>query len=99
MNKLDELKTNKTIFFNFMKEKYPVISKSNMFLRDIQYAIISYFEKKDIKVNYSDAEKLAFDFTEYLELNQEITRLNKNTWKVNFFFESPVIKEIEESEK
>lgn len=93
MKKLEELKTNKMIFFNFMKEKYPVISKSNIFLRDIQYAIISYFEKKDIKVKYSEAESLALEFTNYLESEGQLIRIDKNTWKVNFLTETPVIKE------
>ena len=90
MERLEELKNNKTIFFNFMREKYPVYAKSNIFLRDLQYAIISYFLKKDIKVKYALAEKLALQFAESLEKQNELTRLDNNTWKVNFSLETGV---------
>lgn len=85
MNYLNELKSNKEIFFNFMKEKFPVFFNSNIFLRDLLYSIKSYFERKDKFISYSQAEKLALEFTEYLEKSEEIKKVGKNTWKVNFF--------------
>jgi len=90
MNKLAELENNKMMFFNYMKVKYPLYSKSNMFLRDIQYAIISYFKNKDVKVKYAEAEKIALQFIDGLEKQNELTRLNNYTWKVNFSFENNV---------
>lgn len=97
MDKLTELQNNKTIFFDFMKEKYPLYTKSNMFLRDLQYAIMSYFLKKDIKVKYALAEKLALAFAESLEKQNELIKLDKFTWKVNFPVESVVT--IEKTEE
>lgn len=85
MNYLDELKSNKEIFFNFMKEKFPIFFNSNIFLRDLLYAIRSYFERKEKFLSYSQAEKLALEFAEYLEKENEIKKVGKNTWKVNFF--------------
>lgn len=93
MEKLTELQNNKMIFFTFMREKYPVYYKSNLFLRDIQYAVMSYFKKKDIKVKYGPAEKIALQFAETLEKQNELIRLNNSTWKVNFSFESGVKEE------
>ena len=71
---LNDLTSNKTIFFNFMKEKYRLYSNSNIFFRDIQYAIKSYFEKKDIRINYSQAEKIAYDFINKLEDTGELKK-------------------------
>lgn len=85
MNYLNELKSNKEIFFNFMKEKFPVFFNSNIFLRDLLYSIKSYFERKDKFISYSQAEKLALEFTEYLEKSEEIKKVGNNTWKMNFF--------------
>lgn len=85
MKHLEELKHNKEIFFNFMKEKYPVYYNSNIFERDLQYAIQQYFIKKDVKITYPEAEKLAMEFAAYLEANEELLRLNANSWRVNFF--------------
>ena len=92
MNYLNELKSNKEIFFNFMKEKFPIFFNSNIFLRDLLYAIKSYFERKDKILSYSQAEKLALEFAEYLEKSNEIKKVGNNAWKVNFFAKRVVTK-------
>lgn len=92
MDILNELQNNKTMFFSFMREKYPVYQNSNLFLRDLQYAIMSYFGKKDIKVKYGPAEKIALQFAEILVKQNELIHLDKFTWKVNFSLD-PVVKE------
>ncbi|MGD8781941.1 MAG: hypothetical protein PVH88_23630 [Ignavibacteria bacterium] len=84
MNKLEHLKENKKIFFTFMNEKYPVIYKSNIFLRDMQYAIHTYFTMKEGKINYREAEQLTNEFASFLEEENELIKLNSNTWAVNF---------------
>lgn len=91
MDYLSELSSNKTMFFNFMKEKYRVYNNSNIFFRDIQYAIKSYFEKKNKPVKYSDAEKIAKDFIQKMENEGQLKKMSNNAWKVNFSFEKSVI--------
>ncbi|MEK6553352.1 MAG: hypothetical protein AABZ54_07885 [Bacteroidota bacterium] len=91
MDLLNDLTSNKTIFFNFMKEKYRLYSNSNIFFRDIQYAIKSYFEKKDIRINYSQAEKIAYDFINKLEDTGELKKMSNNAWKVNFSLGNNVV--------
>jgi hypothetical protein len=68
-----------------MKEKYRVFENSNIFLRDLQYAIKSYYEKKGKKLKYSQAEKLAIDFTTQLSKENQLKKISQNAWKVNFF--------------
>lgn len=84
MDHLNELITNKEIFFNFMKEKYPVIQNSNLFLRDLLYAIKYYFERKNNYLKYGQCEKLALEFADYLVNINELKKVGENTWKVNF---------------
>ena len=84
MNYLEHLISNKEVFFNFMKKKYPLFQQSNLFLRDMQYAIMSYFELKEKPLTYEKAEILAKDFIKKLEDNGELLKLNHKTWKVNF---------------
>ena len=91
MDLLNDLTSNKTIFFNFMKVKYRLYLNSNIFFRDIQYAIKSYFEKKDIRINYSQAEKIAYDFINKLEDSGELTKMSNNAWKVNFSLGNNVV--------
>ena len=91
MNYLNELSSNKTIFFNFMKEKYNVYQNSNIFFRDIQYAIKSFLEKKNKKIKYSEAEKIAQEFIKQLENDDQLKKMSNNAWKVNFSLEKSVI--------
>jgi hypothetical protein len=93
MDYLKELTANKTIFFSFMKEKYRVFNNSNIFFRDIQYAIKSYFEKKNKRISYSEAEKVTKDFITQMENDKQLIKMSNNAWKVNFSFEKNVIPE------
>ncbi len=91
---LDMLLSDKKTFFKFMRIKYPLFYNSNIFLRDVQYAIRSYFEKKDIELKYPEAEKLAFEFTAALETEKELINLGNNAWKINFSIdEKTIVKE------
>ena len=95
MEHLNELLSNQAIFFNFMKEKYRVFNNSNIFFRDIQYAIKSYFEKKNKPVKYSEAEKIAKDFIQKMENEGQLKKMSNNAWKVNFSFGKGVIQSDE----
>lgn len=95
MNYIEDLKTNKHIFLKFMSEKYKIFTHSNIFLRDIQFAIKFYFEKKDIYLKYPQAEKLAKEFTSYLVSLNELSLVSENTWKVIFSFAPTEIHEEE----
>lgn len=86
MNHLNELINNKEIFFRFIAEKMPVFTGANVFLRDIQYGIKFFFEKKNILIKYPVAEKLALEFTSALVSKNELVQYKTNTWKVNFEF-------------
>ncbi|MFC2139109.1 hypothetical protein ACFLR4_00480 [Bacteroidota bacterium] len=90
MQYIETLRSNQDIFFNFMKEKYPVYTNSNIFHKDILYAIRSFFEKKNSQLSYSIAENLTRQFTEYLENKGDLVKLDKNSWKVNFSFKNSV---------
>ncbi len=86
MNHLEELLNNKEIFFRYLSERAPAFTGANIFLRDLQYGIKFFFQKKDIKLKYPQAEKLALDFANKLSDNGDLLPLNKNTWKVNLVF-------------
>lgn len=91
MNRFNQLMAEKEIFLKYMKEKYKIFNNSNIFLRDIQYGIKSFFEKKDIKMTYPEAENLMKELTESMEAAGELTKLSSNTWKVNFTLDEPVL--------
>ncbi len=91
MNFSLDLFANRMMFFNFMREKYPIFYNSNVFFRDIQYAIISYYRKKDTKIKPADSELIAENFVNELEKSGELIRISINSWKVNFSLENCVI--------
>ncbi len=80
---LSILTGNRQSFLEFLKAKYPVFHNSNIFFRDVQYGIQKYFEKKEIKVTYQQAEKLAVEFISHLEKENIIKKVNSIGWKLN----------------
>jgi hypothetical protein len=94
MDYLQDLLSNKEIFFRYIAERFPIFTGANVFARDIQYGIKFFFEKKDIKLKYSDAEKLTSEFTSTLVKSGDLTTYNDQTWKVNLVFKE--VLEVEE---
>ena len=99
MNNLQELLNNKEVFFRYIAERFPVFTGANVFLRDIQYGIKFFFEKKNIKLKYPEAEKLALEFISKLVESNDLTKFDKQTWKVNLVFvEEFVNEEVQEEQ-
>lgn len=84
MDLIQDLISNKKLFFSFMKEKYPVFKESNIFFRDLQYAIRNYYTKKGKTIDYQKAEEITIVFIENLVNNGELKKISNNAWKVNF---------------
>jgi hypothetical protein len=93
--KLNHLVSNQEVVFEFLREKYPIFFNSNIFLRDIQYGIMTYFERKDIMISYPLAEELALKFTSSMESQNILKRLGASTWLINFKFNDPEIQSEE----
>ena len=81
---LQLLKNNDTELLNYLKAKFPVFHNSNFFFRDFQYGIRSFLEKKDIKVSYQTAEKLADEISKHFEAQNLFIKVNHQGWKINF---------------
>lgn len=84
MNHINHLISNKTVFFNYMNENYTIFQNSNLFLRDLQYAIMSYFELKEQPVKYAQAEILAKNYINNMVENNELLEIDRKSWKINF---------------
>ena len=96
MDHLAHLEENKRVFFDFMNENYTIFKYSNLFFRDLQYAIISYFEMKNNPVKYAEAEKLANDFISKLVESKDLDQIDYKSWRINFDF--GIVKKEMESE-
>ncbi len=78
MNHLQELIDNKTQFFKYMSNTFPVYYKSDIFLRDVQFAIKNYFDSKKIKLSYTELENLSKELMANLVKNNEAKPLVEN---------------------
>lgn len=87
---LNTLLNDKDIFFRFMKNSYAFFFNSNIFLRDIQYCIQTFFHYKKIELGYAAAENLALQFAGSLEKEGQLIKNGNNSWKVNFILSDGV---------
>lgn len=85
------LKDNYQEFFEFMQKKYPVYKDSNIFLRDVQYAIYLFFLNKGLKLKYPECENLAVSLVESLSNDNKLKKISSTTWKMNFSVTPDVI--------
>ncbi len=74
----------KELFFGYFREKYQLIYNSNVFYRDLQFAVISYFKRKDVKIGLNDAAEILKEFIVQLENDEQFIKVAHHTWKVNF---------------
>lgn len=88
MNYLEHLINNKSVLFNLMKEDYPLFRYSNLFFRDLQYCITSYFKMKEKPISYAEAVIITKDFIEKLVELGELKPIDNKSWEVNFEVEN-----------
>ncbi len=84
LQKFEMLKNNDSVLLEFLKAKFPLFHNSNFFFRDLQYGIRSFFEKKEIKISYQDAEKLANEIAKHFEEKGIFIKVNHQGWKIHF---------------
>lgn len=77
---LEYVINNKTEVLHFLKSRYPLYHNSNLFLRDVQFGLILFFQKKRRKVRNRDAEKIARGFLEHLQKANVVHQLDRQTW-------------------
>lgn len=80
VNYFDYLEKNTDQFLDYMKEKYPVYYNSNIFVRDIQYGIKNFLEKKGMKITYRQMEELSAKIIERFEKKSILRKLSDKSW-------------------
>lgn len=69
---------------NYLKARYPLYHKSNVFFRDIQFGIKHYLESRDIKLTYTESENLAYEFIHHLQSKGILRKLNEQIYLLNY---------------
>lgn len=72
------------VLLEFLRAKFPVFHNSNFFFRDLQFGIKSFFEKRNIKLSYSESETLAKQIAEFLKKEGIFVETSSQSWKVNY---------------
>jgi hypothetical protein len=81
---LELIKLKEESFLAFLKAKFPMFHNSNFFYRDFQYGIRSFMEKKDIIIDYAEADRLAQTLSKYFEDKSIFIKVNNTGWKLNY---------------
>ena len=75
---------NQVEFLQFMRSRAPMFHLSNIFFRDLHYAAFEFLKKKNVKIGYTEAEKVAREIAQHFEKSNLLKKLNVQTWVLNY---------------
>jgi hypothetical protein len=81
---LNYIINNQTEVLYFLKAHYPMYHNSNLFIRDIQFGLIRYYQQKGQRLKPCDAEKVARGFMDHLSRSNIARQLDQQTWLLNY---------------
>jgi len=70
-------------FLAFLKTRVPVYHLSNIFFRDVHYAVIDFLGAQGMKIKHNPAEPLARVVIGQLEKEKVLVKLDHQTWMVH----------------
>lgn len=71
---------NQVEFLRFMRSRAPLYHLSNLFFRDLQYAVMEFLKSKKMAVRHTEAEHIAREIGLQFEKKNIVKKLNANTW-------------------
>ncbi len=75
---------NQVEFLNYMKSHAQLIHLSNIFFRDLHFAVMGFLKIKKVKVGQTDAETVAREVALHFEKRNILKKLNMQTWMLNY---------------
>lgn len=75
---------NSQEFLKYLKFKFSLYHKSNVFLRDVQYGVIHFLKDKDINIPHSKSEVVASDVLKYFEKENIVKKIDHRSWMLNY---------------
>jgi hypothetical protein len=84
MRHASEILEHRTEVLAFLKSRFPLYHRSNVFFRDIQYGIQLFLERKGIKAGYPEAEQIAREFVSTLEGEGVLNAIDRQSWALNY---------------
>jgi len=71
---------NQVAFLQFMRTRTPMYHLSNIFLRDLHFAIIEFLRLKGIHIRNTEAEQIAKEVAGNFEKKNLLKKVNTQTW-------------------
>ncbi len=84
MKKSATIINNQVEFLHFLKAKFPLYHLSNFFFRDLHYGVISFFEHRNLKIGYGDAEHVAREVAQHFEKQNIFKKVNQQGWVLQY---------------
>ena len=75
---------NQVEFLRFMRSRSPLFHLSNLFFRDLHYAVLEFLKSKKIIVRHTEAEQIAREIGLQFEKKNILKKLNANTWMLMY---------------
>lgn len=75
---------NQIEFLHFMRNRAPLYHLSNVFFRDLHFAVMEYLKAKKIKVGQTEAEHIAREVALHFEKKNMFKKIDANTWMLNY---------------
>ncbi len=75
---------NQVEFLRFMRSRSPLFHLSNLFFRDLHYAVLEFLMTKKITVRHTEAEQIAREIGLQFEKKNILKKLNANTWMLMY---------------
>ena len=75
---------NMVEFLHFMRAHAPMYHLSNIFLRDLHFAVMGFLKKKNVRAGQTEAEAVAKEVAVHMEKKNMLKKLNATTWMLNY---------------
>ena len=83
MKARDHILTHSGDFLPFLRTRVPVFHLSNVFFRDIHYAVIAFAAEHRLRVGYTEAEEITHRLIERMEKDKLLQPIDRQTWSVH----------------
>ncbi|HEY6953017.1 MAG TPA: hypothetical protein VI758_11450 [Bacteroidota bacterium] len=71
-------------FLGFMKSRYSLFHESNVFFRDLHYAVMAFLTVNKLPMGYVPAEDLTKRIISAYEDTKVFLRIDERTWMLNY---------------
>lgn len=75
---------NSQEFLKYLKFKFSLYHKSNVFSRDVHYGVIHFLKDKNINISHSKSEIIASEVLNYFEKENIFKKIDNRSWMLNY---------------